>query len=306
LVQHDELQSYYRERDRPTTRIIFGVDIMQFGLCYFPTHYGMGPAELATAAEERGFESLLFCEHTHIPTSRKTPYPGGGELPKMYVHTYDPFVACTAAAVATQRLKIGTGVCLVVERDPITTAKSVASVDHLSGGRFLFGVGAGWNREEMGNHGTDPRTRMALLSERMRAMREIWTADDAEFHGDHVDFEPIWSYPKPTQSPLPVLVGGMGPTVEDRILEFGDGWLAQNVTRGNVDEFAKRVEVLQQRAADAGRGRVPITLFAASTKEDVIAEYADAGIDRCLFLLPDAGTGEVTAELDRLARHLSR
>lgn len=278
---------------------------MQFGLCYFPTDYGMRPDELAAASEERGFESLLFCEHTHIPTSRKSPYPGGGELPKMYVHTYDPFVACTAAAAATSRLKIGTGVCLVVERDPITTAKEVASVDRLSAGRFLFGVGAGWNREEMANHGTDPRVRMSVMRERVEAMRQIWTNDEAEYHGEFVNFDPIWSYPKPVQSPLPVLVGGMGPTVEDRIISFGDGWLAQNVTRDNVDEFAERAARLQQRAADAGRGPIPISLFAASSDEGMAEKYASAGIERCLFLLPDGDDSRVTGELDKLAERVS-
>ena len=278
---------------------------MQFGLCYFPTHYGMKPGELAAAGEERGFESLLFCEHTHIPVSRKSPYPGGGELPKMYKHTYDPFVACTAAAAATRRLKVGTGVCLVVERDPITTAKEVASVDHLSGGRFLFGVGAGWNREEMADHGTDPRVRMSILRERVEAMRQIWTADEAEYHGDFVNFDPIWSYPKPIQSPLPVLVGGMGPTVEDRILSFGDGWLAQDVTAGNLDAFADRAAKLQQRATDAGRDRIQISLFGASPEQGMAERYASAGIDRCLYLLPDGNDAEVTAELDRLAEQVS-
>lgn len=278
---------------------------MQFGLCYFPTDYGMRPDELAAAGEERGFESLLFCEHTHIPTSRKSPYPGGGELPKMYVHTYDPFVACTAAAATTRRLKIGTGVCLVVERDPITTAKEVASVDRLSGGRFLFGVGAGWNREEMANHGTDPRLRMSLMRERIESMRQIWTSEEAEYHGTFVDFDPIWSYPKPVQSPLPVLVGGMGPTVEDRIISFGDGWLAQNVTADNLDAFAHRAARLQQRATDAGRDRISISLFAASSETGMAERYASAGIDRCLYLLPDGNDPEVTRELDRLAEQIS-
>ncbi|MEZ0364901.1 LLM class F420-dependent oxidoreductase [Mycobacterium sp. pUA109] len=277
---------------------------MQFGLCYFPTDYGMQPDALAAAAEERGFESLLFCEHTHIPVSRESPYPGGGELPRMYIHTYDPFVACTAAAAVTRRLKIGTGVCLVVERDPITTAKQVASVDRLSGGRFLFGVGAGWNREEMANHGTDPRVRMSILHERVEAMRRIWRDEQAEYHGQYVDFDPIWSYPKPIQSPPPVLVGGMGPTVEDRILAFGDGWLAQNVTGDNLDAFAERADKLQRRAADAGRDRVPISLFGASAAEGMAERYAAAGIERCLFLLPDADDTEVTRKLDRLAQRL--
>lgn len=274
---------------------------MQFGVCYFPTDYGMRPDDLAAAAEERGFESLLFCEHTHIPLSRQTPYPGGGELPRMYIHTYDPFVACTAAAAVTGDLRIGTGVCLVIERDPITTAKEVASVDRLSGGRFLFGVGAGWNREEMANHGTDPRVRMTVMRERIEAMRQLWASEAAEYHGKFVDFDAVWSYPKPIQSPPPVLVGGMGPTVEDRIIAFGDGWLAQSVTAENLDEFAARTHKLQQRAADAGRDRLPISLFAASSKPGMAKRYAAAGIDRCLYLLPDGSTSAVTRRLDRLA-----
>lgn len=278
---------------------------MEFGVAYFPTDYGMPPAQLAVAAEERGFESLLFCEHTHIPVSRKTPYPGGGELPRMYIHTYDPFVACTAAAAATQRLKVGTGVCLVVERDPIITAKEVASVDRLSGGRFLFGVGAGWNREEMQHHGTDPRVRMAVLAERVEAIRAIWTCDAAEYHGEHVDFDPIWSYPKPVQPHLPVLVGGMGPTVEDRIMAFGDAWLAMGVTEDNLEEFTTRVATLQQRAADAGRDRVPVSLFGASAKPGMAERYAAAGVDRCLYLMPDADGAEVTGKLDELVERLS-
>jgi probable F420-dependent oxidoreductase len=277
---------------------------MEFGACYFPTDYGMPPAQLAAAAEERGFESLLFCEHTHIPVSRKTPYPGGGELPRMYIHTYDPFVACTAAAAATRRLKIGTGVALVVERDPIITAKEVASVDRLSGGRFLFGVGAGWNREEMENHGTDPRVRMSVLRERIEAMRRIWTDEAAEYHGEYVDFDPIWSYPKPVQSPPPVLVGGMGPTVEDRVIAFGDAWLAMGVTEDNLDEFADRVTGLQRRAADAGRDRIPVSLFGASSRPGITERYAAAGVDRCLYLVPDADGAAVTDKLDRLAERL--
>lgn len=280
---------------------------MEFGLTMFPTHDAIDPASLGRGAEQRGFESLLFPEHTHIPTSRRSPYPGGGELPRMYVHTYDPFVALTAVATATERLRIGTGVCLLVERDPITTAKAVASIDHLSGGRFLFGVGAGWNREEMANHGTDPRTRMALLGERVAAMREIWTRDEAEFHGRYVDFDPIWSWPKPAQLPHPpVLVGGMGPTVLDRVLEFGDEWLPQNVTADNIDEFSRRAAELQRRAADAGREQIPITLFAAKRDPEMIDRYAEAGITRCVFLLPPAGPDEVLPRMDRIAELRSR
>ena len=214
---------------------------MKFGVAIFPTEAVQSPSEIAVMAEERGFECLLFPEHTHIPACRESPWPGGGELPPWYSRTYDPFVASMAAAGATERLLVGTGICLVIERDPITTAKEVASVDVLSGGRFLFGVGAGWNEEEMENHGTDPRVRFSLMRERVEAIKAIWTEDEAEYHGRHVDFDPIWSWPKPAQKPYPpVLVGGMGPTVEDRVLELGGEWLPQNVTLDNVDQFAKR------------------------------------------------------------------
>jgi probable F420-dependent oxidoreductase len=274
---------------------------VKYGLCNFPTDYGMHPAELAHAAQERGFESLFFCEHTHIPVSRRTPYPPGGPLPRMYSHSYDLFVALTAAATATTELTVGSGVCLVAQRDPIITAKEVASLDRLSGGRFLFGVGAGWNREEMAHHGTDPRTRMRSLGERVRAMRTIWTQDEAEFHGEFVDFDPIWSWPKPVQQPgPPVLVGGMGATVEDRIIGWGDGWLAQAVTSANITDFGQRTAALRRRAAAAGRPPVPVTLFNATADADAVREYARAGIDRCLFLLPDAAADVVTAKLDQL------
>src|SRR5215210_8306551 len=166
---------------------------MKFGIAVFPTDSAADPVTIARLVEERGFESLFFPEHTHIPVSRRTPYPGGGELPPEYSHTLDPFVALTAAAMATERLLVATGICLVVERDPITTAKEVASLDQVSGGRFLFGVGAGWNEEEMENHGTDPRRRFGLMRERVEAMKAIWTEDEAEYHGRYVDFEPIWS-----------------------------------------------------------------------------------------------------------------
>jgi probable F420-dependent oxidoreductase len=192
---------------------------MDFGIGYFPTHDGIGPGQLARLLEERGQDALFFAEHTHIPASRDSPYSGGRDLPQKYWHTYDLFVALTAAATATSRLRVGSGVCLVIERDPIITAKEVASVDHLSGGRLEFGVGAGWNREEMGNHGTDPRTRMALLRERVEAMKAIWTQPEASYAGTYVSFDRIWLYPKPAQRPHPpVLVGGDGPTVLDRVL----------------------------------------------------------------------------------------
>ena len=156
---------------------------MKFAVGYFPTDEGIDPATLARMVEERPFESLFFTDHTHIPASRETPYPAGTELPREYARIHDPFVALMAAGAVTERIKLGTGVCLVVERDPIVTAKEVASLDLLSGGRFLFGVGAGWNREEMRNHGTDPSRRFKLMRERVEAMKEIWTKDEAEYHG---------------------------------------------------------------------------------------------------------------------------
>src|SRR5438477_4267717 len=194
---------------------------MEFGLAIFPTEDVPPPDEIARMAEERGFESLLFPEHTHIPARRETPYPAGGELPRQYSRTYDPFVALTAAASATERLQVGTAICLVVERDPIVTAKEVASIDRLSGGRFLFGVGAGWNVEEMRNHGTEASRRFGLMRERIEAMKAIWTQDEASYSGRYVGFERIWCWPKPVQKPHPpVLVGGNGASVLDRVLAF--------------------------------------------------------------------------------------
>ncbi|MFB3053621.1 MAG: LLM class F420-dependent oxidoreductase, partial [Dehalococcoidia bacterium] len=199
---------------------------MKFGVTMFPTDYSISPAELAGAVEERGFESLFFPEHTHIPASRRTPWPGGADLPREYSHTLDPFVALSAAATATERLRIGTGICLVVERDPITLAQEVASLDFISGGRFLFGIGGGWTLEEMENHGADPARRWKLLRERVLAMKAIWAEDEAEFHGRFVNFDPIWSWPKPVQKPHPpILVGGSGPHTFQRVVEYGDAWM---------------------------------------------------------------------------------
>src|SRR4051794_20284372 len=193
---------------------------MNFGVSIFPTRYSIGPAELAPALEERGFESLFVPEHPHIPTSRRSPWPGGPDLPDEYRETLDPFLALTAAAAATERLLLGTGICLVVERDPITTAKEVATLDHLSGGRFLFGVGGGWNREEMENHGTDPTKRFAVRRGGFLAMKEIWTRDEAESRAPCLDFARIWAWRKPVRHPRPpVLVAGNGPGTLDRVVE---------------------------------------------------------------------------------------
>lgn len=273
----------------------------------FPTDYAIDPATLAKEVEDRGFDSLWFPEHSHIPVSRQSPYPGGGDLPRMYVHTYDPFVALSWAAAATTTLKVATGICLLIQRDAIHTAKEVASLDRLSGGRFLFGIGGGWNREEMADHGTNPKTRMRRLGEQVNAMKALWTQEEASYDGEFVRFETSWAYPKPVTSPHPpVIVGGMGPTVEDRILEFGDEWLPQRVGPDNVDEFIERAEKLQQRASDAGRGRIPMSLFGAETSQEALDGYHRAGLDRVIYGVSSADRDTVLKELDELAPLVSQ
>jgi probable F420-dependent oxidoreductase len=265
---------------------------MEFGVGYFPTHDGLRPGEIARRAEDRGFSAIYFAEHTHIPASRETPWPGGDRLPQKYWHTYDVFVALTAAAEATSRIRIGSGVCLVIERDPIITAKEVASVDHLSGGRFDFGVGSGWNREEMRNHGTDPRTRLSLMAERIKAMREIWSSDEATFHGTHHNFDRIWSYPKPAQKPWPpILVGGGGPTVEDRVLEYGDGWFPQ---WRDPDVF-DRVAALRARADR----HLQFQMLSVPADPKALERCWEAGFHRASVWLPSGPWSIVEPALEK-------
>jgi probable F420-dependent oxidoreductase len=273
---------------------------VKFGIAMFPTDEAVDPATLARLVEQRGFESLFFPEHTHIPASRETPFPAGGELPRQYSRTHDPFVALTAAAMATERLRIGTGICLVIQRDPIITGKQVASLDDLSGGRFLFGVGAGWNEEEMRNHGTDPRRRFGVMRERIEAMKAIWTQDEASYHGRYVDFDSIWCWPKPLQKPHPpILVGGLGKQVLDRVIAFGDEWFPNRV--GDEDRFFARIEKLRQRAREAGR-EVRVTLAAsAGASPEQVERYAQAGIHRCVFWAPPVPEDEIEPHLDRHA-----
>jgi probable F420-dependent oxidoreductase len=260
----------------------------------FPTDETLAPQEVAQLVEERGFESLWFPEHTHIPASRATPYPAGGDLPSMYWRSLDPFVALTAAAMATTTLRLGTGICLVIERDPIITAKEAASLDLLSGGRFEFGVGAGWNREEMRNHGTDPRKRMAVLAERVEAIKEIWTSSEASFHGEHVSFDRIWSWPKPVQDPHPpVWVGGNGPTVEDRVLAFGDGWMPNVV---DDDQLLARFDALRARADR----EIRLAINASPRRPERLERYVSAGVERAIFYLPSAGRDEIEQRLDAI------
>jgi probable F420-dependent oxidoreductase len=267
---------------------------MDLGIGYFPTHDAVSPGAIGRLVEEHGHESLFFAEHTHIPARRETAYPGGGELPRRYAHTYDLFVALSAAAEATSTLRVGSGICLITERDPIITAKEVASIDHLSGGRFEFGVGAGWNREEMRNHGTDPRTRMRLMAERIDAMKAIWTQNEASYKGDFVEFERIWSWPKPAQRPYPpVLVGGNGPTVLERVLAFGDAWLA-DYARG-VSDIIERAKELRQQAER------PIDLMVIGVPADPAAleRLQLAGCRRAVHWIPSAGRTHVEHALER-------
>ncbi|WP_155385149.1 LLM class F420-dependent oxidoreductase [Catellatospora paridis] len=265
---------------------------MEFGVGYFPTHDGMSPGEVARLVEDRGQNALFFAEHSHIPASRESPYPGG-EMPPKYWHCYDLFVALTAAAEATSRLRVGSGICLVIQRDPIHTAKAVASIDHLSGGRFEFGVGAGWNREEMRNHGTDPKVRMAIMAERVEAMKEIWARHEASYSGEHVNFDRIWAYPKPAQWPHPpILVGGTGPTVLDRVLAFGDGWMP------NWGEDAAVLERIAQLRARAERP-VQVQLMSVPADPAVLARLAEAGVHRAMHWLPSGPEAVVQRGLEQ-------
>ncbi|MET0835974.1 MAG: LLM class F420-dependent oxidoreductase [Thermoleophilaceae bacterium] len=272
---------------------------MELGLAQFSTDDTIHPARLATLAEEHGFESLLFTEHTHIPVSRDTPYPGGGELPEMYSHSRDLFIVLAMAAAVTERIKLGSGVCLVIQRDPIITAKEVASLDSLSGGRFLFGVGAGWNREEMLNHGTDPRRRFSVMRERIEAMKAIWTQEEAEYHGEHVDFDPIWCWPKPLQEPHPPLVvGGRGEKVLDRVIAFGDEWMPNRVE--DPEALGKRIEDLRERA---GR-HVPVSVFGARPEPRFLERLAGVGVDRAIVYVTPQEPEAVERQLDEYARLL--
>jgi probable F420-dependent oxidoreductase len=272
---------------------------VDFGVMMFPTDYAVAPDEIAPMAEDRGFESLFFPEHTHIPASRRTNYPGGGELPQEYSHTHDPFVALTAAAAATERLLVGTGICLVIERDPITTAKEVASLDQLSGGRFLFGVGAGWNAEEMENHGTDPRRRFGVMRERVEAMKAIWTQAEASYHGRYVDFDRIRSWPKPAQRPYPpIIVGGNGERVLDRVVAYGDGWMPNRIE--SVDELQARINRIRQLAEEAGREVPKVGLYAAPAKANEMEAYAAIGVSRYVLFVPPVARPDAEARLDHL------
>ncbi len=274
---------------------------MKFGLMMFAADYAIRVDELAREAEARGFESLCLPEHTHIPASRRSPWPGGGELPKEYWHTLDLFVALTAAAAVTTTLKVVTGICLLIERDPITTAKEVASLDLLSNGRVIFGIGGGWNAEEMENHGTDFKRRWKLLRERVEAMKQIWTQDAAEYHGELVNFDPIWSWPKPVQKPHPpILLGGHTAKTLERVVDYCDGWLPIG---GRASDLVPRIKELHALAEKKGRDprSISVSVFGAGPDAAVIRDYAAAGVERVAFPLPSAPRDTVLPLLDRYA-----
>jgi probable F420-dependent oxidoreductase len=269
---------------------------MKVGIATFAAEGAIEPHELGRAVEERGFDSLFLGEHTHMPASRPPDAPGS--LPWYYYRPLDPFLALSAAATTTEHIALGTAICLVVQRDPITLAKEVASIDTISHGRFQFGIGTGWQAEEIANHGTDPATRGALFRERVLAMQAIWTSELAEFHGRYVDFSPLYSWPKPVQHPHPpVLVGGNGPKVIDRVLAFGDGWIPMAF---DLESLTAPIADLRARASDAGRGPLPVTVCALAPTVENLARADELGIARVLFAIDAAPADDTARQLDDL------
>jgi probable F420-dependent oxidoreductase len=282
---------------------------MHFGASMFFTDYSMTPAALAKALEERGFESIWAPEHSHIPLSRRSPWGGGGELPKQYYDVMDPFVTLTAAAMVTTRLNLGTGVCLVNQRDPIQTAKLVASIDQVSGGRFLFGVGVGWNAEEMEDHGTVFATRAKLVRERVEAMKAIWTRSKPEYSGEFVNFGPMMAWPKPVQQPHPpVIVGGAFPYGARRAVRYGEGWIPLAGRLGQYGDVFDYVPKFHDMLTAAGRdlASCPISIFSAPADADTLKRYRDLGIARVATSLPAAKEDVVLPILDRWAALISQ
>lgn len=274
---------------------------MKFATMLYSTDYAMRPDDFAVACEERGFESVWYPEHTHIPASRRTPFPGGGDLPRDYWHIHDPFVALAAAATATRNIKLATGVCLVTERDPIVTAKTVATLDYLSRGRFMFGIGAGWNAEEMENHGTPFNERWKVLEERIAAMKAIWTQEDAQYHGTYVDFDPIWSHPKPVQKPYPpIIMGAATPWGRERVARYCDGWVpvdfALEDLPGAIADLHARVRKHGRRPED-----IEISMFWAPEDPDKLRHYRDLGVHRAIMGVPALSDTETLKLLDKHA-----
>jgi probable F420-dependent oxidoreductase len=281
---------------------------MDFGGAMFFTDYSMGAGALAQALEVRGFESVWAPEHSHIPTSRRSPYGGGGELPKQYYDVMDPFVSLSAAAAVTKTIKLGTGVCLVIQRDTIQTAKLVASLDQVSGGRFLFGIGGGWNAEEMEDHGTEFKTRFKKMREQIEAMKEIWTKPKPEYHGDIVKFPPMMTWPKPAQKPHPpIIVGGVFPHAARRALRYGNGWIP-NASRQQYADVTDFLPQFRQMAAEAGRdlAEVPVTVWGVGEDYDRLRRYQDQGVTRLVVSLSPDNAEKTLPVLDRWAELIRR
>ncbi len=273
---------------------------MEIGVTIFSTDYSIDPVELAKRLEDMGFDSLFLPEHTHIPMSRRTPFPGGGDLPREYSCTYDPFLTLTAVASVTERLLLATGVALMTQRDPIVTAKEVATLDQFSNGRFLFGVGAGWNEDEMENHGTDPRQRWKVLRERVEAMRAIWTNDEASYQGETLEFDDLWQWPKPLQKPHPpVLLGSSTERAVPRAIRYCDGWMPSGLA--GVSDWGPLIRELRDGFEAAGKSRPSVSIYGAKADPDALAVHAAAGVDRAILRLPSAPAGEIVPLLETYA-----
>ena len=273
---------------------------MKIGVGLFPTEYSMRPVPLGRALEERGFESLFVVEHTHIPASRRTPYPAGGPLPSIYWESYEPFTYLAQVAAVTQKLRVGTGICLVPEHHPIALAKRVASLDSLSGGRFLFGIGAGWNAEELENHGVAFADRWKVLEESVQAMKACWTQKDASFHGKFVSFDPVWVEPKPAHKPHPpILIGAASKWAIRRVVAFADGWMPIAGAPG----FDDQLKQLNDECARTGRDRatIDISVFAAPTAKDQVAKLKEQGVNRVIAILPTLSEADSLKTLDGYA-----
>ena len=273
---------------------------MDIGLSNFPTAYSMSAVNLARAAEQRGFGSLWVVEHTHVPASRKTPYPLGGELPSIYWEAYEPFTYLAQVAAVTDNLKIGTGICLAAQHHPIALAKRVASLDAISGGRFLFGVGAGWLAEEMDNHGFAFNERWPRLREHILAMQACWTQQDAQFHGKYVDFDPVWVEPKPVSQPHPaVYIGATSTWAMARIAEYAQGWYPVH-----VPEFDERLLLLQEECEKRGRSisEIDIALLTMPTSQEQMAELKDKGVNQIILTLPTGDDDTCNQVMDGYAK----
>jgi probable F420-dependent oxidoreductase len=280
---------------------------VKFGLVMFATEYAVKVTDFARMAEDRGYESVILGEHSHVPCDRRTPYPQGGvELPREFMHMEDPLICLSAMAAVTERLLLATGTCLITMRDPIMLAKEVATLDQISDGRVLFGIGTGWNKEELRNHGTDFDSLQQVFRERLAALKLLWTEREAEFHGRFVDFDPVWLWPKPVQKPWPpILLGGAGPSIVKKVVALADGWLASG-RHINGAALAAKIADLQRAAADAGRARIPVTMQQATPTIEALREYKAMGVDRCILRVPPASYREVADAMDRHVRLIER